>query len=425
MSDLSFLEKLLDGADVEWKALNDVTLPTSNIRWAETDQSYRYIDLTSVDRETGEVSEADEITAKTAPSRAQKLVEANDLIFATTRPAQQRLCLISPEWSGAVASTGYCVLRPDRSQVEPGWLLHWISSSQFKAYVEEHQTGSAYPAISDGKVKAFKIPVPYPENAAKSLAIQGEIVRVLDGYTKLTAKLSAELAGELEARKKQYNYYRDQLITVGNGEVEWLTMDDIGEFIRGKRFTKADYRDDGIRAIHYGEIYTHYGVFAYETLSKVRADMANCLRFAEKNDVIMAGVSETLEDVGKAVAWLGEDRVAIHDDSYAFRHAMNPKYIAYAMQSDAFHDQKGQFVSRGKIKRLLIDGMKKVKLPIPFPDTPQKSLAEQARIVAILDKFDKFTSSIGESLPREIALRKKQYEYYRDLVFSFAQAADV
>ena len=420
MSDSGFLEKLLDGAEVKWKPLEDVTLPTSNIKWADTDQTYRYIDLTSVHRETGTISEAKEITAKTAPSRAQKLVETDDLIFATTRPAQQRFCLISPDWSGEVASTGYCVLRPDQSRVLPGWLLHWISSSQFKAYVEEHQSGSAYPAISDGKVKAFEIPIPCPDDPEKSLAIQGEIVRILDGLTELTT----ELTTELEARKKQYNHYRDQLLTSEDGEVEWLPMEHIGEFIRGKRFTKADYRDDGIRAIHYGEIYTHYGVFANETLSKVRADMTNSLRFAEKNDVVMAGVSETLEDVGKAVAWLGEDKVAIHDDSYAFRHAMNPKYIAYAMQTDAFHDQKGQFVSRGKIKRLLIDGMKKVKLPIPFPDEPQKSLAEQARIVAILDNFDALTTSLSKGLSREIELRRKQYEYYRDLLLTFRKPAE-
>ena len=78
--------------------------------------------------------------------------------------------------------------------------------------------------------------------------------------------------------------------------------------------------------------------------------MATSLRYAESNDVVIAGVSETIEDVGKAVAWLGKEKVAIHDDSYAFRHNMNPKFIAYAMQTDAFHDQKAKYVSSGKIK---------------------------------------------------------------------------
>ncbi len=83
-------------------------------------------------------------------------------------------------------------------------------------------------------------------------------MRILDTFTALTAELTAELTD----RKKQYNYYRDRLLSFEEGEVEWKTLGEIGEFIRGKRFTKADYVDDGIQAIHYGEIYTHYGVSA-------------------------------------------------------------------------------------------------------------------------------------------------------------------
>lgn len=140
----------------------------------------------------------------------------------------------------------------------------------------------------------------------------------------------------------------------------------------------------------------------------------------------MAGVGETVEDVGKAVAWLGAQKVAIHDDSYAFRHSMNPKYISYAMQTASFNSQKTKQVSSGKVKRLLIDGIKKeVRIPVPFPNDPEKSLAEQGRVVAILDKFDVLTSSISEGLPREIELRQKQYEHYRDLLLSFPKPEEV
>jgi type I restriction enzyme S subunit len=68
-------------------------------------------------------------------------------------------------------------------------------------------------------------------------------------------------------RKKQYNYYRDQLLSFKKGDVEWKALGEIGKFIRGKRFTKADYVEDGIGVIHYGEIYTRYGVFTTHTLS--------------------------------------------------------------------------------------------------------------------------------------------------------------
>ena len=153
--------------------------------------------------------------------------------------------------------------------------------------------------------------------------------------------------------------------------------------------------------------------------------MADSLRYAKPGDVIMAGVGETVDDVGKAVAWIGNEKVAIHDDSYAFRHSMNPKFISYVMQTAAFIEEKAKHVSRGKVNRLLINGIGKVRIPIPYPDNTEKSLAEQARIVAILDKFDALTNSISEGLPREIALRQKQYEYYRDLLLSFPKPEEV
>lgn len=415
MSRVSFLEKLLDGSAVEWRTLGEVTLPTSNIRWRDADRTYRYIDLTSVSIETKRIANTPEITSSNAPSRAQKLVEKDDVIFATTRPTQQRYCLIDDEYAGEVASTGYCVLRAKSDEVLPKWILHWIASTEFKTYVEENQSGSAYPAISDAKVKEFKLPIPCPENPKKSLEIQAEIARILDAFTSLTAELTAEL----NTRKQQYNYYRDELLSFHEGNVAWKALGEIGEFIRGKRFTKADYVEDGISVIHYGEIYTRYGTFATRAFSQVRSEMADSLRYAEPGDVVMAGVGETVEEVGKAVAWLGEDKVAIHDDSYAFRHSMNPKFIAYVMQTAKFVDEKTKHVSRGKLNRLLIDGVAKIKIPIPYPDDPEKSLAEQSRIVAILDKFDALTNSLSEGLPREIELRQKQYEYYRDMLLNF------
>ena len=201
-------------------------------------------------------------------------------------------------------------------------------------------------------------------------------------------------------------------------------LGDIGEFIRGKRFTKADYADSGVNVIHYGEIYTRYGVFAEQALSRVRPELADSLRYAERGDVVLTDVGETVEDVGKAVAWLGDEKVAIHDHCYAFRHSMNPKYVSYCMQTASFIAEKTKYVARTKVNTLLISGLSKVKIPVPYPNDLERSLAEQSRIVAILDKFDALTNSISEGLPREIELRQKQYEYYRDLLLSFPKPGE-
>ena len=191
--------------DVAWKTLGEVTLPTSNIRWRETEQTYRYIDLTSVDRETHSIGGTIEISAKNAPSRAQKLVEKNDVIFATTRPTQLRFALIDDEFSGEVASTGYCVLRAKSEEVSFGWLYHHLGSARFKNFLEENQSGSAYPAISDNKVKAYEIPIP-------PLEIQQKIVAILDQFDTLTQSISQGLPREIALRRKQYEYYREQLL---------------------------------------------------------------------------------------------------------------------------------------------------------------------------------------------------------------------
>jgi len=147
--------------------------------------------------------------------------------------------------------------------------------------------------------------------------------------------------------------------------------------------------------------------------------MGNTLRYAEPGDVIITDVGETIEDVGKAVAWLGKEKVAIHDHCYAFRHTMNPKFVAYCMQTTSFIAQKAKHVASAKVNTLLINGFSKLTIPIPFPNDPEKSLVEQDRIVTILDKFDVLTNSLTEGLPREIELRQKQYEYYRNLLLSF------
>ncbi|PHV30266.1 restriction endonuclease subunit M [Janthinobacterium sp. BJB312] len=277
------------------------------------------------------------------------------------------------------------------------------------------------PQIATPDTDKYQIPIPCPEDPKKSREIQAEIVRILDAFTSYTVELNAELT----SRKIQYNYYRDKLLSFYDAEVEWRALGDIGEFIRGKRFTKADYVEDGISAIHYGEIYTKYGVWTTGAASKVRPNLADSLRYAEPGDVVIASVGETVEDVGKAVAWIGNENVAIHDDSYAFRHSINPKFLSYMMQTATFINEKAKHVSQGKINRLLIDGIAKIRIPIPYPSDNEKSLAEQARVVAILDKFNDLIYSMSEGLPREISLRQMQYKYYRELLLGFSRPRKV
>lgn len=290
------------------------------------------------------------------------------------------------------------------------FVAYWLLKHQADIYACSSQ--GAQKNLKTAEFKKFRVPTP-------PLEVQREIVKVLDTFT----QLEAELEAELEARRRQYKYYRDALLTFdertdadASKQARLMAMGEIGKFIRGRRFTKDDIVEHGIPGIHYGEIYTHYGVATASTISHVRADIARQLRYAQPNDVVIAAVGETVEDVAKAVAWLGNEDVAIHDDCFLFRHSMNPKFVSYCLQTEAFHTQKNKYVARAKVKRLSGESLAKIRIPVP-------PLEEQERIVAILDKFDALVNDLSSGLPAEIKARRQQYEHYRDRLLTFREAA--
>jgi len=155
--------------------IGSVCLKTDNIKWRDIpeDKEYTYIDLTSVDRSTKSVVEPQRIKKSNAPSRAQRLVCEDDIVFATTRPTLRRYCIITEQYDGQICSTGFCVLRPDKRKVRPSWLFHCLSTDAFYDYVEPLQTGATYPAITDKDVKGYTISLP-------TITEQDDIVSRLD-----------------------------------------------------------------------------------------------------------------------------------------------------------------------------------------------------------------------------------------------------
>ncbi len=178
-----------------------------------------------------------------------------------------------------------------------------------------------------------------------------------------------------------------------------IPISELGTLSRGKRFVHADAVKEGIPCIHYGELYTYYGISTESTKSFVRLDLADKLRYAKKNDVIIVGAGENDTDIGIAVAYLGEEKVAVHDACYIFSQKNDPKYISYCLRTEDYHNQIKKYVSSGKICAISAEGIGRALIPIP-------PLEVQREIVRILDGF----IELSDVLKEELKLRNQQYQ---------------
>lgn len=258
--------------------------------------------------------------------------------------------------------------------------------------------------------KYSQIEIPLPP-----IEVQTEIVRILDKFTLLEAELEAELKAELDCRKRQYEYYRDKLLSfenVGGQEVEWKKMSEVGTFIRGKRFVRTDIVEEGVPCIHYGDIYTYYGLTATKAKTYLKPEKAEKMKFASKNDVVIVGAGENNMDIGIGVAWLSDEEVAIHDACYIFKSKMNPRFVSHYLRGSNYHLQIRKYVCEGKICSISSKSIGLSLIPVP-------SLQEQERIATILDRFESLTTSLQTGLPAEITARRQQYEHYRDKLLTF------
>ena len=192
--------------------------------------------------------------------------------------------------------------------------------------------------------------------------------------------------------------------------VEFRKLGEIGIFTRGNGLQKKDFVESGVGCIHYGQIYTYYGLYTNKTKSFVSKDLSLKLTKVRKGDLIIACTSENIEDVCKAVAWLGDDEIVTGGHACVFSHKENPKYISYFFQTEIFFLQKKKYARGTKVIDIKVSDLEKIEIPLP-------PLEVQNEIVRILDTF---TSQV-EELQAELEARKEQYEYYRNKLLTFAK----
>lgn len=194
--------------------------------------------------------------------------------------------------------------------------------------------------------------------------------------------------------------------------VEYKRLGEIGTLIRGNGLQKKDFTKSGVGCIHYGQIYTHYGVYANQTISFVSEQTAKKLKKVEPGDLVITSTSENVEDVCKCVAWLGKESIVTGGHAMIFKHHENPKYLSYFFQSSQFFRQKVKMAIGVKVIDVSPQKLEKTLVPIP-------PLEVQREIVKILDNFTELTAELTDKLSEELTARKKQYEYYRDRLLTF------
>ncbi|NHB14410.1 restriction endonuclease subunit S [Helicobacter pylori] len=310
------------------------------------------------------------------------------------------------------------------------YLYYVLTNMQNYLYSISNRSAIPY-SISSNNIMQITIPIP-------PLEIQQEIVTILDAFT----ELNAELNTELNARKKQYQYYQNMLLdfndinqnhkdaeeklvqkpypkrlktllhTLVPKGVEFRKLGDIGEFTRGNGLLKSDLKDKGRPVVHYGQIHTQYNLSIDKTISYVNEALFHKLKKAKPNDILIVTTSENVKDVGKSIAWLGNEEVAFSGEMYSYSTNENPKFIIYYFQTWFFQKEKEKKITGTKVMRIHENDLKKITIPIP-------PLEIQQEIVTILDQFSILTTDLLAGIPAEIKARKKQYEYYREKLLTF------
>ncbi|MDE6427083.1 MAG: restriction endonuclease subunit S [Ruminococcus sp.] len=282
----------------------------------------------------------------------------------------------------------------DTTKVIPRYVYYCL----LREHLEQYNNAGGVPSLTQKVLNKVKIPVP-------SLEVQREIVRILDEYSEKVTALQHELKKELDLRKKQYEYYRDKLLTFGDG-VQRKSLGEIGKVSMCKRIMKNQTNSES------GVPFFKIGTFGKTADSYISFELFNEYKqkysYPKKSDVLISAsgtIGRTVIFDGKPAYFQDSNIVWIDNDESI---VLN-KYLYYFYQTNPWKISEG-----GTIARLYNYDLTKIKIPVP-------PIEEQKRIVKILDKFDSLCNDLTRGIPAEINARQKQYEYYRDRLLNFKE----
>ena len=312
-----------------------------------------------------------------------------------------RTALIENYCKDVAFQRSVAIIRPS-NKVLPRFLVHVLRTKDVNNQIKKGTNQSAQGGIYLNRLSKIEIPLP-------PLPVQEEIVRILDSFTSLTAELEAEL----EARKKQYEYYRDKILASNKEEVPIVPLSSCCSFVRGPfggSLKKEIFVSNGYAVYEQqNAIYQNFNFRYFITEDKYQ----EMKRFqVNPNDLIMS-CSGTMGKV--AVIPQNAPKGIINQALLKITPDPNllSKYLKYIMESSFFSNQLMSNTRGGAIKNVAsVSELKQLKIPLP-------SLEQQNHIISLLDHFDILCTDLTSGLPAEIETRQKQYEYYRDKLLTF------
>lgn len=297
---------------------------------------------------------------------------------------------------------------PNKKVLLNGFLYHFIQTKSQEILAISKGNG-AQPNLSSEKLKKIKIPVP-------PLPVQEEIVKVLDAFT----ALEAELEAELEARKRQYEYYRNKLLTFDEnttgGGIDWKILSEVFDIKNGYTPSKAnkEFWKNGTIPWFRMEDIRENGRILNDSIQHITPQAVKGGKLFPANSIIVATTATIGEHALITVDSLANQQFTCLSKKVNRYNELDMKFFYYYMFVIDEWCKNNTNVSG--FASVDMNKFKKLMIPIP-------PIEEQERIVAILDKFDSLVNDISEGLPAELTARRQQYEYYRNKLLTFEEAA--
>lgn len=342
-----------------------------------------------------------------SPETAKKLqkVQKNDLIITNTSENIEDVCK-TVVWLGdaEIVTGGHASIFKHKEN--PKYLAYYIQTKMFSAEKRKFAKGTKVIDVSAKDLAKIKFPIP-------PLPIQQEIVSILDKFT----QMEAELEAELEARAKQYEYYRNQLLCFEeNKNIVWKTLGEV--CLKTDNIKWKENQSSEFQYIDLSSVSRENNKISDTQIINSKNAPSRAQQIVIKDDVIFGTTRPTLKRYSLITS---EYHNQICSTGFcvlrANKEVLLPKFLFFLLTTDSFYNyvdnnQEGAgypSISNSKVKQFLI--------PIP-------PLSEQERIVAKLDKFDALVNDLSVGLPAEIAARRKQYEFYRGRLLDFKNSSN-